>query len=223
MTKKTLIRLLNGMTYQEKMDILLLDYEMLWKKVYHANVSEVGQRLQSVFALRKASFNQRFLTDDRKYLKELINNTTNTSPLWEFPKGHSSEDMKEGELDTAKREFYEETGIESSKLRILYAVKPYIVRYKDFGTDYTIKYFYATLVNCKELNKAFKVSNCISNETDCCKWIDKNELRYLDLPRKSIDRLYRLFDNSIKRCKTNLQNIDQTVLLSVDNINFKSN
>lgn len=205
LSKKIMLRLLNNMTYHEKLDLQTLSYEMLWFRIYRQNAATMSQNLQLKYATRKVSFEQKF-GSDKLYLKLLIKNTQNSGLLWEFPKGRKNEDCKELEIDIAKREFNEETGITSTKLRIMYDVEPFIITYKDYGINYYIKYFFATMEDCKERQRSFKISSCFSAETDMCRWISKKDLVFADMSKKSINRIYKIFDKAIKLCKNHIKN-----------------
>ena len=157
---KQLQYLFNNMTFGEKIDILSMKFSNMWyrlwlcdpEKNYNINTiytnkyddQQQHQNLKCYFR-KKSKFETIFLRDGGKRLKRLINSSTNAVTPWEIPKGGMCND--ELDLECAKREFEEETGINSNKYTILWNIKPIIVSHKDDNVIYRSVYYLAYLNN----------------------------------------------------------------------------
>jgi 8-oxo-dGTP pyrophosphatase MutT (NUDIX family) len=199
-----LIRLFNNMTYHEKTDILTLNFQTMWYRIYRMNPSQYehnrNNRMLSVYYDKKSKFETTFLHDGGTRLKKLIDQSTNGETPWEFPKGRKN-NIHEHTLDTAIREFTEETGIEKSKYRILWRVLPYIECYKDFGTTYRNTYYIAEAIGEWEPIYNF-TNNTMVNEVSSIKWVCKQHLRFMDLDSVSYMRVNKSIKKIIKKYKT---------------------
>lgn len=108
------------MTKKERLKIISSDFEELWnllwlKKNNKQNFNEF-ENSKKKFAILKKGVNNNSTT----YNLETINNTTPyiyDTPEWGFPKGRRN--LHENDIDCAKREFEEETGISEDKYEIL--------------------------------------------------------------------------------------------------------
>jgi ADP-ribose pyrophosphatase YjhB (NUDIX family) len=148
--------LINSMTIEEKQDILNYDFDTLWNKMW--------------------LFPTKFNIDTKKkfhsnliFIHECIKKSTTTwyEPEWEFPKGRKN--TKETEINCAKREFTEETGIDS--INIISNVIPYDEIY--IGSNlkcYKFKYFLAFINNYNT-----DLSNFQKSEVSDIKWFTYNE------------------------------------------------
>jgi 8-oxo-dGTP pyrophosphatase MutT (NUDIX family) len=102
---RVVLSMLNAMTNQEILDILSLNFEMMWFRIWLK--SERGE----FFIRKQAVFNRNFLRDGGVMLKRLIAQTRAEGFLrWEAPKG-KKRSPAESDLDCAIRECQEETRI----------------------------------------------------------------------------------------------------------------
>jgi len=199
-----IMKLLNNMTYYEKMDILSLNFQNMWYRIYLENPDKVflqnsHNTWANLYFRKKNKFEFTFLRDGGKKLRQLIANSRNVDTLWEFPKGRKN-DINESDVETAIREFREETGIDYSKYQILWHIKPFVETYTDFGITYQNTYFYAKAIGEWDAIYNFYDKYQISEVSDI-KWITKNNLKFLNLDPKSYKRLYNRFLKIIKKCK----------------------
>ena len=131
----------NEMSIDEKRRIVTLPFEQLWTDMW-------GTTHNTHFRNEEYSSKQKFdaiTTGDNPdgiTLKDLIccSTTCWKETEWEFPKGRRN--VKERDMDCAKREFEEETGIPISKIRVIENILPYEETF--IGTNhksYKHKYF----------------------------------------------------------------------------------
>lgn len=121
--------LINEMTEDELKLILTQSFNTLWNMThvrqkyplrYEKNFNKVKQKIKSnVYNIKKSSF---------------------LTPDWEFPKG-KKEKTDNNDLETAIREFKEETGLKDEDFKVYDNIKPLVENYK--GTDgLNYAYFY---------------------------------------------------------------------------------
>lgn len=192
-TDKDLIKLFNNMTYHEKVDIMKLDYSLLWYKMNLNTIKNLNAKSYSNYVTKKNKFESLYIHDNGKKLKRLINNSFNCDTEWEFPKGKSNSPEELG-IQTAIREFEEETKMKKNQYRLLLNIIPFVESYKDYGITYKTTYYYAEL-----LNGSYKYSFLDflqSREVQSIKWMTKDKLlRDINLPKITQDRI-------IKKIKT---------------------
>lgn len=171
------------------------------------NEDRISERIDYTgFFKRKNIYEKKFLQDGGKRLAELVNDSKNAEAIWEIPKG--THDNNETDLDTAIREFREETHIDSKYYRILYHMNPIITSYKDNGIIYKHIYFIAelntegyTAPNIMKPKINFMDSKQISEVADI-KWIGLPYIRLLTLPTKSKKYMLNLYSRIIAKFKS---------------------
>ena len=230
---KYLMKLFNNMTYREKIEILELNFDNLWYKLWlelpnqntqnkyfnktnNWNIKQGNKNKEltcyekkklHVYIKNKSKFESAFLHDSGKRLKYLINNSTNAESLWEIPKGRKTQQEKK--MDTAIREFEEETSINSSNYSILWHVPPVTESFKDAGITYKNTYYLATanLIN----GQLWDPKVCFNSysqtlEIESVKWVSLKEIEFLLLTKISKKRILKLYKSIIalfkKNCKT---------------------
>jgi 8-oxo-dGTP pyrophosphatase MutT (NUDIX family) len=196
-------KLFNNMTYHEKMDILSMNFNTMWYRIYN----EVPDRLlkdssngylAQKFFYEKGRFEKTFLIDNGARLKRLITDSTNGDMIWEFPKGRKS-DVKESDLQTAIREFYEETGICSKDYTILWHCPPYVECYTDFGVTYKNIYYLADALD-PNLEPVYKFANQMQcSEVSAVRWLSKKEITHMILDPVAYRRMVRSFEKIKKK------------------------
>src|SRR5271168_5223046 len=114
-----LLYLFNGMSHEEKLDIVSLDFGRMWYRLFlttpdkNTNVSHLDK-----YVLCKAYFEKKFLHDGGAKLRELICKSNNLDYIWEIPKGRKAT-PQEKDIACAMRELEEETGVSSNNYLIL--------------------------------------------------------------------------------------------------------
>ncbi len=130
-----IIALLNGMTGEEKMTILSLEFKYLWYRIYLHSSRKIEE-----YAQLQLKFANAFVSDNGVRIKKLISQSTNLPNVWEIPKGRPSKE--ESDLECALREFTEETGLTKSQYTLIWR-QPRLVSFEDAEVKYVYKYFMA--------------------------------------------------------------------------------
>jgi 8-oxo-dGTP pyrophosphatase MutT (NUDIX family) len=204
------MKLFNNMTYYEKLDILTLNFANIWNRVYRINpespflyIQDINNKINySTYISKKTKFENTFLQDKGKKLKNLIGQSKNIDTLWEVPKGKKN--YNEGDLDTAIREFTEETNINSDKYKLLLHIKPYIETYTDFNITYQSIFYFAEISEDFEPKLSLNCTNQIS-EVANIQWCNINNLKYMMLDKKSYNRMFTMFKIIQKKYKNHLK------------------
>ena len=167
--KLYLLNIINEMTIEEKSILLIYNFEELWENIWGDNSSIIyrGEEKMSKekFESLKLPININFL----KYnLESLIleSSTEWTEPEWGFPKGRR--DYKETDLQSAIREFEEETLYNRAKLNIIKNVIPYEEIFTGSNyKSYKHKYYLAHMnIDLTDFNK-----NICSTEVSKMDWL----------------------------------------------------
>lgn len=196
-------KLFNNMTYYEKMDILSFNYTNMWYRVYRNNPDkqrELPDYIYRQYIKNKNKFEKSFLQDKGERIKSLISDTINSETIWEIPKGRRSETRREEQIDTAIREFTEETRINENNYEIMWHLTPYVESYSDFGTTYINVYFFARAV--KEFEPAVKFNDGVQTAEVCeIKWCNLDDIMHMRLDPKTHARLIKMFKKVAKKYK----------------------
>jgi 8-oxo-dGTP pyrophosphatase MutT (NUDIX family) len=199
-----MIKLFNNMTYHEKMDILSMKFHTMWYRIYMENPDKVYLQCNKSFWAasyfkKKNKFESTFLQDGGDKLRRLVACSANVDTPWEFPKGRKN-NIREGDIETAVREFYEETGIDDNHFKLLWHINPYVSTYTDFGTTYQNIYYYAAAICKWDPIYKFYDKQQIS-EVSAVRWITKTGLQYMKLEEITYKRLLNSFRKIIKKYK----------------------
>ena len=215
--------LFNGMTIQEKLDILSLNFDILWYKIwmeipsnkpleepdeidciYNINLYREylrgnGSDRYKFYKQKKAKFENLFVYGDKNTLIDIIRKTSNGIILWEIPKGKKNNN--ETFMDCAIREFKEETGINYNNYTILFDLKPIVNSYTNFSTTYINKYYMA--YETKHTNPKIDFSNNIQvSEIQNIKWVELDEIKFIDPSGhlfKLVKKIFLTFNNKYKK------------------------
>ena len=205
---KRLKLLFDGMTVQEKIDILSLRFDILWYKIWleFPTMADGAQpwsfhkrsnlynhipfnfhntsRLES-YLKKKKKFELAFLLDEGKRLRYLISNTKHTELIWEIPKGRKHK--RETHLDCAIREFKEEANIDIDYYNIIFDIKPVVESYVSTNTEYVHNYYIAYTTKNIDPNIDLSSKHQLV-EIDSIRWVSLGEVKFID----ENGRLYKL-------------------------------
>lgn len=149
------------------------------------------------------------IADGGKKLRSMLNRSQNAMVIWEIPKG--KQEYNEYELETAMREFYEETGICQDYYDILWEMQPMVEYYTDSENTYCNKYFIAVIknefVHPSWTPKVYFNIKERHNEIECAKWISINELKYIHMYPKHKKRLIKFVKMIFKFLKCALNKL----------------
>ena len=195
---KYLMNLFNNMTYHEKIDILSLKYLTLWYRIYQTNPEDTyfvrnKYVTRNSYLTKKNKFESLFLYDGGKHLRKLINSSFNADTLWEIPKGRKDTD-EEKDINASIREFYEETCISGHNYKLLWHCKPLIETYIDLDVQYRNIYYLAEATHNWNPKLFFNNKQQLS-EISQIKWINFDEIKYLNLPKNTKHRTMIKFNN----------------------------
>ncbi len=167
--KLYLLNIINEMTIEEKNILLIYNFEQLWENIWGDNASIIyrGEEKMSKekFESLKLPISVNFLEYNLESLI-LESSTEWSEPEWGFPKGRR--DYKETDLQSAIREFEEETLYNREKLNIIKNVIPYEEiftgsNYKSYKHKYYLAHMNIDLTN---FNK-----NICSTEVSKMDWL----------------------------------------------------
>jgi 8-oxo-dGTP pyrophosphatase MutT (NUDIX family) len=210
--------LFDNMTFGEKLDILSMKFSNMWYRLWICD-PEKNYNINSLFNKsndenycknlkyyfrKKSKFDAIFLRDGGKRLKRLINNSMTAVTPWEIPKG--GKDADESDIECAKREFEEETGINPMNYTILWHVKPITVSHKDDDIIYRSVYYLAYLNNNNNWKPRirFDTSHQLT-EIEQVRWVSLNDIQFLNLNDESKNRLIKNYKKIIYYFKKNIK------------------
>jgi 8-oxo-dGTP pyrophosphatase MutT (NUDIX family) len=217
-----------GMTYQEKMDIIQLDYESLWsricgippvapadkyeqKRIYLAELVHkmsvdnwycgIEYSLDSweAYMIRKLYFDTVFKADPKKLVRMMINSKS-VNTLWDIPKGRRKTD-DEKHFDVALREFTEETGANITHITPFLHCDPITYCYIDGKWKYVNMFFLAEADDNKWTPSIGFLSDNKMSEVQDAQWFSLNRLRALDPDSKYHQRLVNVVEMVLSRYK----------------------
>lgn len=144
--------LFSGMSHEEKITIISLDFGKLWYKIWLIDPeSTYDKKLtyeeQNRYNTCKKHFEKCFLVDSGERLRTLINQSKCVETIWELPKGRKN--STESHLDCAMREVLEETGISPNQYHILHNLEPIMI--KTFDTITYENYYWIAVWEGGEL------------------------------------------------------------------------
>jgi ADP-ribose pyrophosphatase YjhB (NUDIX family) len=194
--KKYLLNIINEMTIDEKEKLLNNNFKDLWNELWGDYIGVQyrceEKQAQEKFTLLNLGIN---LLYDNYDLKSLINlsDTSWEEPEWGFPKGRRN--YNEKDINSALREFQEETGYNKNSLNLIQNILPFEEIFTGSNyKSYKHKYYVSHLD--KNIDP---VSNYQKSEVSKVEWLPLTEclkiIRPYNLERKDV--LIKI-DNIIK-------------------------
>jgi len=177
--RAAIVKYFNGMTVDEKYDILSLNFNQMWYRIWLNNVN----RKPSYFHA-KNKFESTFVADGGALLNRLMSKTTHGTLLWELPKGHKKSRI-ETSAHAAVREFAEETLIAKGSYK-LWLNASRTQSYIDDNIKYTNTYFFAYTKHNIEPRIDFSARQQIEEISDIA-WMDIEEIRRNDTTGRLIE------------------------------------
>jgi len=149
-------KLINVTTEEEMRLLKTYDFKLLWKTLWSLNEQELAENMNSsdyLIGLRKFnSLQEGFIFNNKSVnLDSLLKKRTCTysQQEWGFPKGRKN--RNETNLETATREFNEETGISIDNIEVYN--KQFVEFYKSYDNiDYKNIYFLAKYIGEKDVD-----------------------------------------------------------------------
>jgi 8-oxo-dGTP pyrophosphatase MutT (NUDIX family) len=211
---KRLKMLFDGMTVQEKIDIISMRFDILWYKIWlefpttQDNAQAWDPRKRSnlynhipfdfhnssrieSYLKKKRKFEMSFLLDEGERLRRLISNTKNNELMWEIPKGRKNK--KETSLDCAIREFGEEANIGIDEYNLIFDIKPIVESYVSANTEYVHNYFIAYTSKTIDPVVDFSSKHQLV-EIDSIRWVSLGEVKFIDENGRLYKLIRQIFD-----------------------------
>lgn len=185
------------MTNQEKIYIANRQFDIIYSLVHGAGADKRDNNYMSA----KIKFNSLFVPNT-KFVLDLLDSTGSISEIWEIPKGRS--DPTETQLQTAVREFKEETGIKKEQFTILPPSGTFTEDIETHRSFYHHEYFLSFMI--KPIIPRIRISNYSqTKEVNDIQWFTLRELAVLDKKNQRVFKLarkiIRSFKNRIKKGK----------------------
>jgi len=174
-------KLLNLMTVDEKIDILSMDFDRMWYRVWFDDHIPL-------YYLSKNKFENMFKSDNGNRLKKMIYSSINSDKIWEIPKGR----RKPGESDIhcAIREFQEETNIYKKHYKLY--LKPIVYTYIDFGIKY-VNIYYLGLAK-HNINPSINLGSIEQiREVSDVRWMNIEAIRHIDKSKRLVNFAKKIF------------------------------
>jgi 8-oxo-dGTP pyrophosphatase MutT (NUDIX family) len=177
----SIIRLFDGMTVDEKNDVLSLNFAQIWYRIWFSNTTVGRQETTGYapagFVVAKSKFENTFLIDRGEKLRKLLGcSKINAARIWEIPKG-KKKNRNEADIHCAVREFYEETGVEKKSYKLFPNVRKQ--SYIDDGVQYTNIYYIAMACHNIAPRIDFNKQSQLEEVADI-RWANSDALKTLD-------------------------------------------
>lgn len=131
----------NQMTTNEKSLIHTKDFHTVWMYSFLKTPTKPSDR--KLYSKSQEKFEQLCGVRNGRFLLRLLENSTSSELIWEIPKGRIGKN--ETILETAVREFEEETGVDPSMYQLLTDKDTVEYTFSDDGVKYKYIYFIACL------------------------------------------------------------------------------
>lgn len=191
--KQDLIYLFDNMTIEEKVLIRIKIFDVLWIR----NFGEPPNKEKNSYIKSTKKFNALVKINEGKYLDEIISASSNVELLWEIPKGRS--DKREMPIESAIREFKEETDIPKDYYRILFDEGYVTYTFMDSGIRYTYIYYIAIVNNNRIIPKYAYDSSHMPKEVSNVQFLSTDKIKLMNN-----NRLYKLAKSIICKVKRHI-------------------
>jgi 8-oxo-dGTP pyrophosphatase MutT (NUDIX family) len=197
--------LFDNMSTAEKVDILSMNFNRMWYRVWLNNPYEeynikntfntynkVNAGIYRNYTRYERYFSSCFKEADT--VRNLVIGSQDSDPLWEVPKGGKEPD--EPVLDCAIREFFEETGLKKEDTSLVFPSTNGVVRevIRDEYCTYENVFFVAALKNGNNVYPSIDYSSYSQlTEVDKVKWISISDIQAMDLNTENKTRLIKTF------------------------------
>jgi len=188
-----LIDLFNNMTSQEKLLILTFNFRFIW---YHCNLTIQDNKY---YKKAKIKFDLLQRSPIANKLKSMICRSNNVELLWEIPKGRQRK--CENVLNTAIREFYEETSIKNDHYQILFDKNPIVHSFIDDNVNYIYYYYPALITNNNYIPMLNYSSNNMVFEISAIKFVPIKDLHFYLHSDSFVNDIKKVYKN-IKKYNT---------------------
>jgi 8-oxo-dGTP pyrophosphatase MutT (NUDIX family) len=180
-----LAALFNGMTLDEKLIIMSLDFSHMWYRIW------LDSPVSGQYFAARNKFENAFMSDGGMRLRALIAKSTTSDLIWEIPKGHKKS-KAEMDIHCAIREFAEETCIRKSKYKLIPGIT-IKTSYIDDNIRYINIYYVAYVTYNISPGINFRSKDQLSEISDI-RWVDMEHARLLDTNNRIVPSIRRIFN-----------------------------
>jgi len=143
-----IIKSINLLTYKEYQNILTMTFDELWTDIWEENTIKIGYNNDYIRSKKQFDFLILYIIPQIKHKIKIIYNI----PEWGFPKGKRSNN--ESNIECARREFEEESGLSQNDYELLDRLYPLNENIKGSnGINYKHVYFIAILKPTYDVSK----------------------------------------------------------------------
>ncbi len=181
----------NGMTINEKVMIRSKNFSLLWFYCWGKEPVKNSDRNMYMRSLKK--FTNLCEYKNGEFLINLLNKSTHIELLWEIPKGRMNK--SEIPIESAIREFTEETGISKDSYQIIFKEGTIEYTFSDAGINYKYIYYLAKMNNNQQPKYDFNNEHML---------IEVSELKFLssnNILEFNNNRLHKTIKIIIKKMK----------------------
>lgn len=188
--------LIAGTTAEERLLMSNCDFSKLWFHIWlHIPESSESDSIYQFYTSSRVKFERLIMKDSGKRLKSLLSNAPPAADLgWDIPGGKPEYKLngeRETELETAQREMFEESGVNSDEYHILHNLKPICVSFEDENVIYVRKYFIAK--TDKEIKITIDYLNLTQiGEVSAIEWYNLKSLRNIVAQNKCLRKQAKL-------------------------------
>ncbi len=187
-----LMALFNGMTIEEKHDLLSLNFMQIWYRLWLNSTQKNANYFNA-----KNKFESTFMVDSGVRLRKLISKSTHSNKIWEIPKGRKK-NKTEPDIHCAIREFGEETGVTKKSYKIYPTTRTY--SYVDDGVRYTNIYYLAFTKYNIDPHISFNLQDQVDEISDI-RWMDIEDIRRIDESKRLESFVTPIFNFMKKHAK----------------------
>ncbi len=197
-SEEILTKLFSKMTLLEKLDILNFDFDLLWSRIRHNISPNNSDNEMANYKRSKENFRKLINKFD---LKDLMKKTKSVDTVWEIPKGRQK--YKENPINTAYREFMEETTLTLANYVLRFDMPPITHDYIVDNCKYTNTYYIALAKDPDTLPFVEITNNDQLTEIMDIQWVGVDQVNYLNLHyddiRKRTKEIFHQVTNIIKK------------------------
>jgi len=171
-----IMKLLNNMTVEEKIDILSMDFARMWYRVW------LNSEKPPFYLIAKNRFDSLLMGDQGLRLKRMISRSQNQRCIWEMPKGRKKT-KSEPDMHCAIREFMEETGVSKRMYRFTGIKRT--LSWTDDDIRYDNKYYIAIANSMFEPTINFDTNDQIMEISDM-RWMSLEDIKCVDVHERML-------------------------------------
>ena len=181
----------NNMTICEKILIKSKDFNTLWMYSWGRAPSTTSER--SMYQKSSTKYEMICKIDNGNLLIDLLNATNNSNLLWECPKGRMNK--REQPIETAIREFEEETGLSSNDYTLVLDEGTVEYEFSDGGLRYRYVYYLAMMNHDDDVKYDFSNTHMITEVSEI-KFMSQQSIQSI-----GDEKIHKVMKHVVKKMK----------------------